>query len=250
MGVLENKVAIVTGGGGGVGRGICTAYAKEGALVVIVDIDEAAAVAVANDIATLNGHAVALRCDIRNAEEITHTVQATVDQFGTIDILVNNAQAATHDTALEDMSDDDFQLALDTGPTASFRFMRACYPYLRDGGRIINLRSAAELLSLSNRAGYNTAKGAIAALTKSAAREWGRQGITVNCLAPKVLHSAAKQFFDDHPEEREKLQSRAVIPRDGDAEADVGRAAVFLAGPDASFITGCTVSVDGGAAFI
>lgn len=250
MGVLENKVAIVTGAGGGVGRGICTAFAKEGARVVIVDIDEPAAAAVADAVEALHADALAIRCDIRNADEIAHAVDATVDRFGTVDILVNNAQAATHDIALEDMSDSDFDLAMTTGPTATFRFMKACHPYLKDGGRVINLRSAAELLALPNRAGYNAAKGAIAALTKAAAREWGGQGITVNCLAPKVMHGKAKQFFDEHPEEWQKMLSNSTIPRDGDAEADVGRAAVFLAGPDASFITGCTVSVDGGAAFI
>jgi NAD(P)-dependent dehydrogenase (short-subunit alcohol dehydrogenase family) len=250
MGVLENKVAIVTGGGGGVGRGICAAYAKEGAHVAIVDIDEPSAAAVAKDVEALNAQALVIHCDIGNANEIASAVQATVDRFGSVDILVNNAQAATHDVALEDMSDDDFDLALATGPTATFRFMKACYPYLKGGGRIIKVRSAAEPLALPNRAGYIAAKGAIAALTKAAAREWGKQGITVNCLAPKVFHAEAKRFFDEHPEEREKMMANATIPRDGDAEADVGRTAVFLAGPDASFITACTVSVDGGAAFI
>lgn len=250
MGVLQDKVAIVTGGAGGVGRGICTAFAKEGARVVIVDIDEPAAAKVVTDLESLGAQAIAIRCDISDADEINQAVHAAVEWFGTVDILVNNAQAATHDVALEDMTDDDFNLALATGPTAAFRFMKACHPYLTGGGRVINLRSGAELVAMPYRAGYNTAKGAIAALTKSAAREWGRQGITVNCLSPLVLHDKAKAFFEDHPEELEGLLASVSIPRNGDAETDVGRVAVFLAGPDASFVTGCTVTADGGGAFV
>lgn len=176
MGVLQDKVAIVTGGAGGVGRGICTAFAKEGARVVIVDIDEPAAAKVVTDLESLGAQAIAIRCDISDADEINQAVHAAVEWFGTVDILVNNAQAATHDVALEDMTDDDFNLALATGPTAAFRFMKACHPYLTGGGRVINLRSGAELVAMPYRAGYNTAKGAIAALTKSAAREGAGRG--------------------------------------------------------------------------
>ena len=250
MAVLHDKVAIVTGGGGGVGRGICTAFAKEGAKVVVLDIDGQAAKSVASHLESIGAQCVVLQSDISDADEIERAVQSTVEWFGTVDILVDNAQAGRHDVGLEDMPDDDFNLALATGPVAAFRFMKACYPYLTDGGRIINLRSGAETNGMPNRAGYNTAKGAIAALTKSAAREWGRRGITVNCLAPFVLHEKAQEFFAEHPEELDGLLAGVSIPRSGDAETDVGRAAVFLAGPDASFVTGCTLTVDGGGAFM
>jgi NAD(P)-dependent dehydrogenase (short-subunit alcohol dehydrogenase family) len=250
MSVLQDKVAIVTGGAGGVGRGICTAFAREGARVAIVDINESGAAALATELESVGAQALAIPCDISDADEITKAVEETVDWFGTVDILVNNAQAGTHDVALEDMTDADFDVALATGPTATFRFMKACHPYLVDGGRVINLRSGAEVVAMPNRAGYNTAKGAIAALTKSAAREWGRHGITVNCLSPFVLHDKAKEFFEDHPDELEGLLAGVSIPRSGDAETDVGRVAVFLAGPDASFVTGCTVTADGGGAFV
>ncbi len=192
MSVLQDKVAIVTGGAGGVGRGICTAFAREGARVAIVDINESGAAALATELESVGAQALAIPCDISDADEITKAVKETVDWFGTVDILVNNAQAGTHDVALEDMTDADFDVALATGPMATFRFMKVRHPYLVDGGRVINLRSGAEVVAMPNRAGYNTAKGAIAALTKSAAREWGRHGITVNCLSPFVLHDKVR----------------------------------------------------------
>lgn len=246
MGVLEDRVAIVTGGGGGLGRGICTAYAKEGARVAIIDVNEPSAQAVVADLQALNFEALAISCDVGSADQITQAVAATVERFGTVDILVNNAQAASHDVAFEDLTDEDFDLALATGPIATARFMRACFPYLKGRGRIINMRSGAELAGLPNRGAYVAAKGAISALTKAAAREWGRHGITVNSMLPFVLHESAKEFFSVHPQELEKILGDLCIPRSGDAEADIGRVAVFLAGPDASFVTGSTVSVDGG----
>ena len=249
MGSLDEKVAIVTGGGGGVGRGICLAFAKEGARVVVLDLDPDAAHVVADAVEGVGGVAFPLTCDISTSEAIEQAVAAVVERFGTVDILVNNAQGARGGVPFEEITDADLDLTFGTGPVASIRFMRACFPYLKDGSRVINLRSGSELMGMAGMGAYIAAKGAIGALTRVAAREWGRHGITVNCLAPAVMSDAAKGYFEDNPDELTALTAGMSIPRFGDAESDVGRVAVFLAGPDSAYVTGCTVAADGGGAF-
>jgi NAD(P)-dependent dehydrogenase (short-subunit alcohol dehydrogenase family) len=249
MGSLDGKVAIVTGGGGGVGRGICLAFAKEGARVVVLDLDPAAASSVADAVSSAGGEAIPLTCDISKTDAVDQAVATVVEKFGTVDILVNNAQASRGGVAFEDITDDDLDLAFGTGPFAAVRFMRASFPHLKCGGRVINLRSASELVGLAGMGAYIGAKGAIGGLTRTAAREWGQHGITVNCLAPAVMSPAAQGYFDANPDELKALTANMSIPRFGDAESDVGRVAVFLAGPDAGYVTGCTVSADGGGAF-
>jgi NAD(P)-dependent dehydrogenase (short-subunit alcohol dehydrogenase family) len=175
VGALQDKIAIVTGGGSAVGRAICTAFAKEGARVAIVDFDESAAAAVATELESFGAQAIAIGCDVSNAGEITMAVKATVDWFGTVDILANNAQAAINDVALEDMTDADFEVAIAAGPGATLRFMRACHPHLVDGGHVINVRIGAEVIVVPD----------------SATREWDWYGITVSSLSPAVL--------DDNP---------------------------------------------------
>jgi NAD(P)-dependent dehydrogenase (short-subunit alcohol dehydrogenase family) len=176
-------------------------------------------------------------------------VADVVDRFGTVDILVNNAIDATSGR-FEDITDDDLDRVLDTGPKATLYFMRACFPHLKGVGRIINLRSGSEPQGLSGFGAYIASKAAVGGLTRAAAREWGRHGITVNALCPFVLSDGARSYFDERPEELERIVLKSLsIPRLGDAEADVGRAAVFLAGPDSSYVTGCTLTVDGGGSF-
>ncbi|MEV8421734.1 SDR family NAD(P)-dependent oxidoreductase [Streptomyces niveus] len=250
MGTLDGKIAIVTGAGGGVGRGISLALAKEGASVAVVDINGEAAQGTVGAIEAVGASGLALTVDIRDSAAVDVAVAAVVERYGTVDILVNNAQAARVGVPLAEVTDEDLDLAFGTGPRASFSFMRACYPYLKDGyGRVINLRSASELMGMVGYAAYVSAKGAIAALTRSAAREWGKDGITVNCIAPFVLTPAADAHFKAHPDDYQGVVAALSIPRSGDAESDVGRTAVFLAGPDASYLTGTTMSVDGGGAF-
>lgn len=251
MGSLEGRVAIVTGAARGVGAGIARALAKEGARVAVVDLDADGAERVAADLAAYAG-AAAYACDIRDSAQVDACVAAVVARFGGVDVLVNNAIDATSGP-FEDTTDDDLDRVLDTGPRATLFFMRACFPHLRDtayGGRVINLRSGSEPQGLAGFGAYVAAKAAVGGLTRVAAREWGRHGITVNSLAPFVLSDGARSYFDDRPEELERIVLRTLsVPRLGDAEADVGRAAVYLAGPDSSYVTGVTLSVDGGGSF-
>jgi len=249
MGVLDGKVAIVTGGGGGVGRGISLAFAKEGAKVVVLDVNADAAQRVAAELVEAGGESLALTCDIRTSEAVNSAVAEVVDTFGTVDIMVNNAQGARGGVPFEEQTDEDLALAMDTGPLATAYFMRACFPHLKGGGRVINVRSGSEAIALAGMSAYVGAKGAIGAMTKVVAREWGQHGITVNCLAPAVMTEAARGYFEQNPDKLEEVLASQSIKRFGDAEADAGRAAVFLAGPDASYVTGCTLAADGGGGF-
>lgn len=250
MGVLDGKVAIVTGAGQGIGRGIALALAKEGARVAIADIDGDNASAVAAEIEATGGEALAHRCDIRESAQVDDFVARTVDRFGTVDILVNNAMAARVGVPLEEIDDESIELALATGPKATLYFMRACFPHLVDGGRIINLRSGSEVQGLVGFGTYIAAKAAVGGITRAAAREWGRRGINVNAIFPFALSDTARAHFESHPDELDAALGSLSIRRTGDPELDIGRAAVFLAGPDASFITGCTLTVDGGGSFL
>ncbi|MEV6102028.1 SDR family oxidoreductase [Nocardia sp. NPDC051981] len=245
MQTLKDKVAIVTGAAGGVGRGIALALAHAGARVAIADVEPADGL-----IAELGDETVLAEiCDIRDSAQVNAFVDKVVARFGTVDILVNNAMAGGL-VPLSETSDRDIELAMNTGPMATLYFMRACYPHLVGGGRIINLRSGSEVTAVPNFVTYIAAKSAIAGITRAAAREWGRSGITVNAICPFVLSDSAAAEFEKHPGQLDNILTNLSIPRVGDAENDIGRAVVYLAGPDASYVTGTTLSVDGGAAFM
>lgn len=250
MGILDNRTAIVTGAGGGVGRGIATALAKEGANIAVVDIDFDGARETVAQLDALGATALAIEADIRESSQVDAAVATVVERFGTVDILVNNAMGARGQVPVEEITDDDLELVFRTGPMASLYFMRAAFPYLKDGyGRVINVRSGAEMIPLRGMGAYITAKGAIGGLTRVAAREWGQYGITVNSIAPSAMTDAAKGYFDANPDKLEEVLSGQALQRMGDAERDAGRTVVFLAGPDGGYVTGTTVSVDGGGAY-
>ena len=244
MGVLDGGVAIVTGAARGVGRGIALALAAEGATVAIPDLRDTDAV-----VAEIGERAWAARCDIRDSAQVDAFVAETVRRFGTVDVLVNNAMAARVGVRIEELDDASIELALMTGPAATLYFMRACHPHLVNGGRVINLRSGSEDQGMVGYSAYVAAKAAVGGITRTAAREWGRQGITVNGLAPFVLSEAAVAEFAEAPGQLDEIYDRLSLPRTGDPVADVGRAAVYLAGPDAGYVTGCTLMVDGGGTF-
>ena len=249
MGVLDGKVALVTGAGRGIGAGIARALAKEGARVAVVDINDEDGEASAAALRELGADAAHLHCDVRDTEQVDATVAAVVERFGTVDILVNNAIAVKVGMGLEEVTDADFELVWATGPRATLAFMRACHPHLRDGGRVVNLRSGSEFQALAGYGHYVAAKAAVGGLTRAAAREWGRHGITVNAICPFSLSPAAADWFADKPDQLDKIVRSFAIPRSGDAEHDIGRAVVYLVGPDAGYVTGVTLSIDGGAVF-
>jgi NAD(P)-dependent dehydrogenase (short-subunit alcohol dehydrogenase family) len=245
VGTLDGKIAIVTGAARGVGRGIALALGRAGAKVAIADLLPADEV-----IAQLGaGNAVASHCDIRSSANVNEFVAGVVDRFGAVDILVNNA-IATAIAPIAEIDDEGIELSLSTGPAATLYFMRACYPHLVDGGRVINLRSGTESQGLRGHAAYIAAKAAIGGITRVAAREWGRAGITVNAICPFALSEGAEQEFAARPGMLDGVLRQLSIPRSGDPEHDIGRAVVFLAAPESGYITGCTLMVDGGGSFL
>ncbi len=250
MARLMDKVALVTGAGQGVGRGIALALAGEGARVVVAGRTEGKLLETCAEIERRGGVALPVVCDVLLAEDIERCVESTVARFGTVDILVNNAQIVTLGAVL-DFSEEDYQAGMDSGPLAALRFMRACHRYLRGGGCVVNLGSSAAMRAGASGLGaYTAAKEAIRALTRAAAVEWGPDGIRVNCILPLAMSPAMEAWTANSPEQAADLMRLVPLGRVGDCEVDVGRAVAFLCGPDARYITGHTLPLDGGEAFL
>lgn len=249
-GVLTDRAAIVTGAGKGVGRGIALALAAEGARVAVAARSEQKASPVVTEIRGRGGEAIGVVCDVAQPGAAEACVAATLDAFGSVDILVNNANVAPYG-ALLDVTDKAFDLAWRVGPLAVLRFMRAGHAHLREGGVIINLTSGSALrahpLGLG---GYAAVKDAISVLTRTAAVEWGPDGIRVVSLMPFASSEGMDGWREHDPEAYAKVLAEVPLGRIGDPEADIGRAAVWLCSADADYITGTTLVVDGGQSYL
>ncbi|MDB5394890.1 MAG: Oxidoreductase [Rhodospirillales bacterium] len=251
MGQLDGKVAIVTGAGQGVGEGIALALAKEGAAIAAAGRTKAKLARVCARIEDAGSRAIPIVCDVRNPSDIANAVQRTLAAFGGIDILVNNAQIVRNDL-LDNLDDEAFVEVFDSGPFATFRFMKAVRPYLkgRGGGNIINLASSAPVRWDARGYGvYSAAKQAIRSLSRAAAHEWAQDGIRVNTIAPFALSPALEQWVESDPVGSNAMLSTIPLGRIGDSELDIGRAVVFLVGPDAGYVTALTLPLDGGQAY-
>jgi NAD(P)-dependent dehydrogenase (short-subunit alcohol dehydrogenase family) len=243
---LTGKAAIVTGAARGIGTGVTEALLRAGASVMMLDRDEAALRGVQRQLDNL-GEVSSTPCDVSDRAQVDKAVRATVDQFASVDILVNNAQALRPDVPLVDVTASDFALALDSGLWGTFNLMQASYPYLsRHGGAVINFASSAGLLGQAGLGPYAAAKEGIRGLSRVAAREWGPAGITVNVICPAALSPSGQAWVEAHPELHQQILRQRAIPRDGDPVADIGATVVFLSGSGATFISGETITVNGG----
>lgn len=243
--ILANRVAIVTGASGALGKGIATALAAEGASVVVNYARNAqAAQALVDAISEAGGQAIAVQADIATAEGAEALVKAAQDRFGRIDILVNNA-GITRDTLLMRMKEEDWDAVLDTNLKGVFLSTKAVSrPMLKARyGRIINIGSVSGLTGVAGQANYSAAKAGMIGFTRAIARELGSRGITVNCVAPGAIEAGL--LLELPEQQRESYRKQIPLERFGRPE-DVAAAVVFLAGPGAEYITGQTLAVDGG----
>jgi 2-hydroxycyclohexanecarboxyl-CoA dehydrogenase len=246
-GRLAERVAIVTGGGQGIGAGIARALAAESAAVVVVGRTRAKVDVIAAALEANGGAALAIEADVGERADLERVVTTTVDAFGGVDILVNNAQDSVH-KKLEATTEDDLDRAYRSGPLASFRLMQACLPHFkaRGGGNVVNLGSSTALSGDATFGSYAMAKEAIRALTRVAAREWGRDNIRVNVICPAATSPSAEQFAAEHPDRWQAIIRQIPLGRMGDPEADIGRAVVAVVSDDLAYLTGATLLLEGG----
>ena len=248
MGRLNGKVALVTGAGKGIGRGIARLFAAEGAAVVIAEVDDSAGKQVAVDIEGSGGRAVFVKTDVGDKAQVEAAVAAAVTAFGRLDILVNNAIALSPNVPLQDKTDEDLEDLLRTGLWATWWSMRAALPHFKaqGGGRVINFYSIDAEAAAWLHVDYNMTKEAIRGLTRSAAAEWGRYNVLVNAIAPAAKGTVFEQLSEAVPGFAEMSAAANPLGRVGDPEDDIAPVAVFLASDDCRYVTGETIHVDGG----
>lgn len=242
---LQDKVVIVTGGAGGIGRGISLAMAKEGAKLVIVDINADAGAKTLAEVTEFTD-AVFLDKDISSQANVQEIVATAVEKFGRLDVVVNNAHASRQVSFME-QTQETMDLSFNTGFYPTFHFMQAAYPHLKESkGTVINFASGSGLNGQRNQTSYAAAKEAIRAISRVAANEWGVDGINVNLISPIAKTEGIIAWSQARPEQYEGMLAGIPLGRLGDPESDIGRVAVFLASQDAAYITGQTIMVDGG----
>ena len=247
---LINKVAIVTGAGQGLGLSYAKALAQEGAAVTIAEFNEESAKAAVIEIESIGGKAIYVQCDVSKKEQVKQVVNETVRAFGTVDILINNAQGYLRSSLIVDVTEEAMEVAWRTGPLGTLFFMQECFPYLKEnGGRIINVCSDTGIEGMKTFAAYGSAKEAIRALTRVAAREFGEFNITVNVVSPGALTPAAQKWMANDPEGYKKTMEPVPLRRLGDPETDIAPGIVFLASDESRFMTGQTFYLNGGHTF-
>ena len=247
-GRLKGRLALVTGAGQGIGRGIALALAREGADVAVVELRSDTAASTARELEALGVRSVAIPCDVATRRACERAVSEAVSALAGIDVLVNNAGWSRSSVPLLDVDDEQIDRTLRVNTLATFWFMQACHPHLlaRGGGSIINFGSGAGTAGLPGEGPYAAAKEAIRGLSRVAANEWGPQGIRVNVICPFANSPGMQQWSQMDPQGYEALVRRIPLRRVGDCEDDIGRTAVFLASDDSAYVTGQTLMVDGG----
>ncbi len=247
MGKLEGKAAVVTGGGRGIGRAICLAYAREGADVIVnYASKDQPAQEVAGMIEKMGRKAVAVKGNVAVKADADRIIQTAVDHFGKIDILVNNA-GVSKPNMLYKMTEEQWDEVVDIHLKGAFLCIQAASKHMMEQkyGKIINVTSSAGLWGTKGQINYSAAKGGVVALTKSAARELGSHGITVNVIQPGYVSTEMTEKIRTDPKLKEIYTGRILLARFAEPE-EVVPAFIFLASEDSSYVTGQLFCVDGG----
>jgi len=244
---LSNKIAIITGGGSGIGRGIARMFASLGASVVVADVELAAAEEVVAELEEQGYPALAVEVDVQDAEQVEAMLQATLERFGGVDVLVNSAGVGTESPIIE-MLEEEWDWVLGVNLKGVFLTTRAVARWWIENGRrgkIINLSSINESVPLAGETHYCASKGGVMMFTRAAALELAPYGIHVNALAPGMIETALTEEVTMIPELRAAHLKQVPFGRFGQPE-DVAKAAAFLASEWSDWITGHSLAVDGG----
>ncbi|MCI8917738.1 MAG: SDR family oxidoreductase [Eubacterium sp.] len=261
MDFLKGRTAIITGAGravlsdgrcGSIGYGIAAAYAKEGANLVITGRNVKKLEDAKEELERLYGIKVLIvQADVNagadNEAVVANVIKQTIDTFGSIDVLINNAQASASGVTLADHTTEQFDLAVYSGLYAAFYYMKACYPHLKESkGSVINFASGAGLFGNFGQCAYAAAKEGIRGLTRVAATEWAKDGINVNIICPLAWTAQLEQFEKAYPEAFKENVKMPPAGHYGDSELEIGRVCVQLASPDFKYLTGETLTLEGG----
>lgn len=239
--MLEGKVAIVTGAGRGIGRGIALALGKERCSVVVSDVDEKSCEEVVAEIKKFGGNSVAIKCDVSQKTEVDDLIKKTIEKFGKLDILANNAGIYPYKPFM-DLTEADWDKVIDVNLKSTFLCSQAAAKVMKDNARIIDISSVASLIGFAGLTHYCASKGGINGFIRALALELAPRKITVNAVAPGAINTPGAAS-----NEVQEKQTVAMIPmaRMGEPE-DIANAVVFLASDKSSYITGQVLVVDGG----
>lgn len=245
---MVDKVVLLTGGGGGIARGVARAFASEGAKLVLTDIVPEGMARTKKELEDTFGTEVeTLIVDGADEEQVKKAIEDAVERFGRLDVLINSAQTSASGLTLVEHTEADFDKAIYSGLYATFFFMKHAFPYLKaTEGSVINFASGAGLSGNPGQSSYGAAKEAIRGLSRVAANEWGIYNVNVNVVAPLVMTDKLAAWGEQNPEMFEKNIKSIPLGRYGDAEKDIGRVCVFLGSEDAKYVTGDTVMIQGG----
>ena len=245
---MEGRVVLLTGGGGGIARGVARAFADEGAKMVLTDVfPEGMERTKAELEREFGAEVLTIVADGSKEEEVEAAIEKAVAHFGKLNVVINSAQTSASGLSLIEHSKEDFDKAINSGLYATFFYMKHAFPYLKEvKGSVINFASGAGISGKPGQSSYAAAKEGIRGLSRVAANEWGAYDVNVNVILPLVMTDKLAQWGKENPEIFKKNLDEIPLGRYGDAQKDIGKVCVFLASYDAKYITGDTIFIQGG----